>query len=213
LWPLFDLRVHVADLELRVPTDDDLVELVRIARAGIHPDDEMPFSVPWTDPPSPAFERGFAQYHWNTRASWQPTNWTLELAVARGGTLVGIQGMSARDFAVLRTVNTGSWLGRAFQRQGIGRLMRQAILGLAFDHLGAEIALSGAFIDNVASLRVSEAVGYERNGLDRTAPRGSARDMQRYRMTREQWRSRPRPDISVDGIEDCLELFGAAASA
>ena len=208
LWALFDLRVRVADLELRVPTDDDLVELAAIARSGIHPVDEMPFAVPWTDAPSPQFERGFVQYHWGTRASWQPTNWTLELAVSRQGQLAGVQGMSARDFAVLRTVATGSWLGQRFQRQGIGRLMRQAILGLAFDHLGADVATSGAFLENVASARVSEWIGYERNGLDRVAPRGTSRDMQRYRLTREQWAARPRPEITVEGVDACLELFG-----
>jgi RimJ/RimL family protein N-acetyltransferase len=208
LWALFDLRVRVADLELRVPTDDDLVELAAIARSGIHPVDEMPFAVPWTDAPSPQFERGFVQYHWGTRASWQPTNWTLELAVSRQGQLAGVQGMSARDFAVLRTVATGSWLGQRFQRQGIGRLMRQAILGLAFDHLGADVATSGAFLENVASARVSEWIGYERNGLDRVAPRGTSRDMQRYRLTREQWAARPRPEITVEGADACLELFG-----
>ena len=211
LWPLFDLRVRVADLELRLPTDEDLLELAAIASEGIHPPDEMPFAVAWTDAPSPAFERGFVQYHWSTRASWQPTNWTLELAVAREGALVGIQGMGARDFAVLRTVATGSWLGRAFQRQGIGRLMRQAVLGFAFDRLGAEVATSGAFLDNVASIRVSEAVGYERNGIDRVAPRGDARDVQRYRITKEQWQISKHPEVEVVGLEGCLELFGLAA--
>jgi RimJ/RimL family protein N-acetyltransferase len=211
LWPLFDLRVRIDDLELRLPTDDDLLELAGVARAGIHPAEEMPFAVPWTDAPSPRFERGFVQYHWSTRASWQPTNWDLELGVARRGVLLGIQSIGARDFAVLRTVGTGSWLGEAFQRQGVGRLMRQAVLGLAFDHLGAEIATSGAFVDNVSSRRVSEVIGYELNGIDLVAPRGGPREMQRYRLTRDDWHARPRPEIRVEGLEDCLDLFGVAA--
>jgi RimJ/RimL family protein N-acetyltransferase len=210
LWPLFDLRIRVADLELRLPTDDDLVELAAVAKAGIHSADEMPFAVPWTDAPSPQFERGFVQYHWSTRASWQPSNWTLEFGVAKRGSLVGTQGVGARDFATLRTVNTGSWLGQAFQRQGIGRLMRQAVLGLAFDHLGAEVAMSSAFLDNVASSRVSEAIGYERNGVDLVAPRGSPREMRRYRLTKERWHARPRPEIRIDGLEACLDLLGVA---
>ena len=209
MWPLFDLRVRIEDLELRLPTDDDLVELIALAKAGVHPRDEMPFAVPWTDPPSPQFERNATQYYWSLRGSWQPTNWELPFAVVRAEQILGIQGLSARDYAILRTVNTGSWLGQAFQRQGIGRLMRQAVLGFAFDHLGAEVASSGAFLDNVASSRVSEAIGYEPNVIDRVAPRGVARDMQRYRITREQWRARPRPEIQVEGLAGCLELFGA----
>jgi hypothetical protein len=35
---------------------------------------------------------------------------------------------------------------------------------------------------------------------------------QRYRLTREGWRSRPRPKVEVEGLEACLELFGVAPS-
>ncbi len=48
----------------------------------------------------------------------------LELVVVRDGTVVGTQGVGAHDFAVLRQVSTGSWLGRAYQGQGIGTQMR-----------------------------------------------------------------------------------------
>jgi RimJ/RimL family protein N-acetyltransferase len=213
LWPLFDLRVRTGDLELRLPIDDDLVELAQLARAGVHPPEEMPFAFAWTDLPSPQFERSFAQFHWSSRAGWKPSDWTLDLAVSRGGRLVGMQSLAAKDFPALRTVNTGSWLGQKFQRQGIGRQMRQAVLALAFDHLGADAAESGAFLDNPASSRVSEALGYEPNGVTRAAPRGTAREMLRYRMTREGWQSRPRPAVEVDGLDGCLELFGIVTPA
>jgi RimJ/RimL family protein N-acetyltransferase len=90
--------------------------------------------------------------------------------------------------------------------------MRQAALGLAFDHLGAEVAESEAFLDNPASNRVSLALGYEPNGLGRLAPRGVARDTQRFRLTLEGWRARPRPEVRVEGLEPCLELFGLPAA-
>jgi RimJ/RimL family protein N-acetyltransferase len=207
LWPLFDLRLRTGNIELRLPTDDDLVALVALAREGIHPPEEMPFGVAWTDVPSPEFERNFARFYWSHRSNWQPNAWTLPLGVFVDGRPAGVQDLNARDFPVLRTVGTGSWLGFGFQGRGIGRLMRQAVLALAFDHLGAEVATSGAFLDNPASSHVSAAIGYERNGLDRVAPRGVAREMQRYRLTLEGWRSRPRPKVEVEGLEGCLELF------
>ncbi len=46
---LCDLRLRTERLELRLPTDDELVELFRVAERGIHPPDEMPFAVAWTD--------------------------------------------------------------------------------------------------------------------------------------------------------------------
>jgi len=208
LWPLFDLVIRSERLVLRLPTDDGLVALAALARAGIHPPDEMPFAVPWSTLPSPAFETGFVQYHWLCRATWTPASWTLNLAVELDGELVGSQGIEAHDFAIVRTVSTGSWLGRAFQRRGIGTEMRAAVLGLAFDHLRAEIALTEANVGNAGSNGVSLALGYEPNGLGRLAPGGRVNDTVRYRMTRETWADRPRPPITVEGLERCRGLFG-----
>jgi RimJ/RimL family protein N-acetyltransferase len=211
LWPLFDLRLRTGNLELRLPTDDDLVALAAIAKAGIHPADEMPFAVPWSTLPSPMFEKSYLQFHWAQRANFRPERWTLDLAVFVDGRPAGFQDLNAADFPVLRTVGTGSWLGRDFQGKGTGKLMRQAVLALAFDHLGAEVATSGAFLDNPASNRVSEAIGYEPNGYDRLAPEGLAREHVRYRLTLEGWRSKPRPVVEIDGLAACLDMFGLPA--
>src|SRR6187200_3254879 len=103
VWPLFDLRLRTGDLELRLPTDDDLVELIGVAKAGIHSADEMPFAVPWTDVPSPAFERRAYQFHVGQRASWRPEAWSLPLGVWSEGEAAGMQDISAEGFAVHRT--------------------------------------------------------------------------------------------------------------
>jgi RimJ/RimL family protein N-acetyltransferase len=44
--------------------------------------------------------------------------------------------VSGRDFAVLREVHTGSWLGQRYQGQGLGTEMRSAVLHLGFAGLG-----------------------------------------------------------------------------
>ncbi len=209
LWPLYDLRLRTERLELFLPDEAELVELCQLARAGIHPPDEMPFAIPWSIKPSPRFEREFIQFHWGTRATWSPADWVLELAVSLDGRLVGSQGLVARDFAVMRAVATGSWLGAEFQRRGIGKEMRGAVLTLAFDGLGAQVAETEAFVDNPASAGVSRALGYEPNGIGRLAPHGVRRDTQRFRMTLADWRSRPRPAVEIDGLDGCRELFGA----
>jgi RimJ/RimL family protein N-acetyltransferase len=210
LWPPLDLRLRTGDMELRLPNDDEIVALAAVAKAGVHPPDDMPFAVPWTDQKGTEFDHNFVRFRWHQRTAIDPREWTLDFGVFVAGEPVGCQDISATDFAELRTVRTGSWLGQRFQRRGIGRLMRQAVLSLAFDHLGAEVAESGAFLDNPASARVSTAIGYEPNGVSRVAPRGVARDMQRYRLTLETWRARPRPAVAVEGLEACLELLGAA---
>ena len=212
LWPLYDLRVRTARLELHLPTDGELAALAAVARAGIHPPDEMPFAVAWSVLPSPDFEWGFVRHHWSARGTWVPTDWVLEMGVFVDGEPVGMQAVFATSFSRLRTVRSGSWLGRASQGRGIGREMRIAMLTLAFDGLGAEVAETEAFADNPASIGVSRSVGYEDNGVGRLAPEGEPREMIRFRMTRARWdqvrAERAFPDVAIDGLERCLPLLG-----
>ena len=212
-WPLFGLRLHTERLVLRLPTDADLVELMALARLGIHPPDEMPFDVAWSTLPSPEFERGFMQHHWSQRASWTPDDWSLNLMVERDGDVIGAQTIRGERFAVLRTVDTGSWLGRDFQGRGFGKEMRAAVLGFAFDGLGAEVAETSAFLDNAASNGVSRSLGYQENGLATRAPQGVARVIQKFRMTAEGWRARPRPALAIEGLDGIRDLFGAEEPA
>jgi RimJ/RimL family protein N-acetyltransferase len=207
-WPLFDVRIRTERLDLRLPTELELLELLDLAMSGIHDPDEMPFGMAWTDQPSPQFERSFMQYHWSTRSNWSPGKWSLDLGVWSEGRLLGTQGIGAENFALLRTVSTGSWLAREFQGQGIGKEMRSAVLGFAFDHLDAQWATSGAFLDNPASAAVSRALGYDEDGMDVLAPRGETKPLIRYRMSVEQWRSRERAHVDVSGLERCWDLFG-----
>ncbi len=128
-------------LVLRLPTDDDLLALIDLARAGIHPPDKMPFDVPWSVRPSPEFERNFLAHHWLSRAQWTPIDWRLNLLVEFEGTPIGSQSLWGHEFAIHRTVDTGSWLGREFQGRGFGKEMRAAGLAFAFDGLGAAVRL------------------------------------------------------------------------
>jgi len=208
-WPPFGLRLRSERLVLRLPTDDEILELLDLAKAGIHPPGEMPFGVAWSTIPSPAFERGFVQHHWQHRAAWSPERWELNLVAGLDSVIVGSQSIGAESFAIHRTVHTGSWLGRAYQGRGLGKEMRAAVLGFAFDGLGAQVAETSAFLDNAASNGVTKALGYEENGLGSLAPEGVARVSQRYRMTIDAWRARPRPSLAIEGLEPCRELLGA----
>ena len=209
-WPLFGLRLRCADVELRLPDESDLAELADIARAGVHDPAEMPFSVPWTDAPPDDRARGLLQYHWSRWATWTPATWFLELVVVRAGVLVGTQAMRADEFAARRSVATGSYLGLPHQGQGTGKLMRHAMLHLAFAGLGAREARSEALAGNDASHAVSRALGYVEDGTETMSPRGEAVIATRYLLTRERWERTERPPVEISGLEPCLPLFGIA---
>ena len=69
LWPFFDLRVSAGDVTLRLPTDDELLELADVIRDGLHDPAWMPFDdPPWTDEASPARERAWLTRQWSSRA-------------------------------------------------------------------------------------------------------------------------------------------------
>jgi RimJ/RimL family protein N-acetyltransferase len=208
LWPLYDLRIRTGELELRYPTEAELPAFADIIETGLHPQGEMPFGIAFTDVPTA--RRNVESYQWwmGSRGRWSVDDWTLTLAVWEAGRPVGFQDVRAERFPIFRTVHTGSWLGLPFQGRGIGKLMRQAALGLAFDHLGARLAETSAFVDNHASNKVSLGVGYEPNGFGELAPRGVSRPTQLFRMTLDGWRARPRPEITVEGLERCRSLFG-----
>ncbi|MFL5684932.1 MAG: GNAT family N-acetyltransferase [Chloroflexota bacterium] len=207
VWPLFQLRIRSAQLVLRLPTDDDLAPLLAVAKSGIHPPGEMPFGVAWTAVEGPAFDHGFLAHHWEGRAAWSVDDWRLNLMVEMDGRPIGSQTVVGRGFPILRTVETGSWLGRAFQRRGLGKEMRSAVLAFAFDGLGARFADSAAFLDNAASNAVSRGLGYDENGRGSLAPEGVARETQKFRMSADSWRSRPRPSVTIDGLDVCREMF------
>lgn len=214
LWPASALRVRAGDLELRWIDDELLVELAELAGRGIHEPDAMPFEHPWSRGTAEEVARNVLTYQWGLRGRLSPTAWTLELAVLHDGVPVGVQGLVADDWPVLRRVTTGSWLGRAHQGRGIGSRMRVLALHLAFAELEAREATSGAFVDNAASNAVSRRVGYDEDGAFRVAREGEAVLHNRYVMSRESWLSlrrahdallgSPVQTIGVDGLRAML---------
>jgi RimJ/RimL family protein N-acetyltransferase len=206
-WPLFELHLRTRRLEIRMPNDEALADLARLALKGIHDPSTMPFLVPWTDEASPQLERGMLQWGWRHRADWTPDNWTFTGAVFLDGEVVGVQSLSATDFAARREVKSGSWLGRAYQGRGVGKEMRRAVLTLAFDGLGAEVAHSGGFADNETSLKVSRALGYQDNGRRMVERRGTPAELIELRLDRAAWLAQPHPDVQISGLDACRDFF------
>lgn len=207
-WPFFDLRIRTPRLELRYPNDADVDELAAAAAEGVHPPEFMPFTIPWTRAEPPALQRSSLQFFWRARADLRPEDWMLPFAVVEDGRIVGNQTVAAKDFAVTRTVETGSWLGLAHQGRGLGKEMRAAVLHLAFAGLHATRANSGAFEDNAASIAVSHALGYVDDGTDVHNREGTVARQLRFKLERADWR--PRHDITIEGLEACLPVLGLA---
>jgi RimJ/RimL family protein N-acetyltransferase len=206
-WPLFDLRIRTSRLEIRLPNDDDLVDLALLATKGVHDPATTPFLYPWTDESSPLLEQGMLQWGWRHRAEWTSNRWTFNGAVFVDGEVVGVQSLTATDFANLRVVKSGSWLGLEHQHQGIGKEMRTAIIYFAFEELQAREAHSGGFIDNETSLRVSRALGYEETSRKTVLRRGVPAELIEVQLQRTKWNQMPHVTVEVTGLEECRDFF------
>lgn len=212
-WPLFDLRLRTERLEMRYPNDDDCTQLAALAAKGIHEPGWMPFSVPWTDIPSPRLEQQAMQHYWQVRGKWSPEDWSCQLVAVHEGEIIGVQDFSGKDFATLRGVSSGSWLGKAHHGRGFGKEQRAAMLHLAFEGLGALRAESSAREDNGPSLGVSRALGYEEDGDYFDAIRKDRVRMVRLKLTRERWEDHRKYDVEISGLEPCLAMFGVATES
>ncbi len=208
-YPPLNVQAHTPRLSLLGATDELLERLVPVVRKGVVTAAPWPFDDPMSlYKDSPDREWAWLRGVWAGRGRVSDTFWRLYFVVVVDGEPVGMQDLIGTNFSAFGTVETFSWLSAAARGRGLGKEMRQAVLHLAFAGLGARQADSGAFFDNHASNRVSQALGYQPNGVDWATRRGDAAEINRWRLTREQWSMRRRDDIELVGVAECLPVLG-----
>ena len=208
LYPPLDLKVITPKLELHGATDALLTQLLPIVREGVAERQPDPFDDPMSlYDDNPVRERKWLQAIWRGRGTVRPEAWRLYFVVMLGEEAVGMQDLIGVNFDTFRTVTSFSWLAPGARQQGLGREMRAAILHLAFEGFGAMHASSEAFFDNVASNRVSEALGYQPNGHDWATRRGEPAMLNRWQLTRDVWTLNRRSDIELVGVEACKPVL------
>ena len=153
------------------------------------------------------------QHYWRTRGAFSPEAWFLNLMVELDGRPIGAQhvrsGGVRRPFG--RSTPGHGW-GERTRAVASARRCAPRCSGSPSTGSAREVAETSAFLDNHASNGVSRALGYEENGLGSLAPEGVARVTQKFRMTAEGWRSRPRPALAIDGLDGIRDMFGAASA-
>lgn len=208
-YPPLNVQVHTPRLSLLGATDELLERLVPTVRKGVAGEPPWPFDDPsslYAD--SPEREWRWLRAVWSGRGRVSAGFWRLYFVVVVDGEPVGMQDLIGRDFVTFGTVSTFSWLSPDVRGGGFGKEMRQAVLQLAFEGLGAREAGSDAFVDNHASNRVSESLGYVPNGVSWDTRRGEPAQIKCWRLTRERWAEQRRDDIELTAVADCLPVLG-----
>jgi RimJ/RimL family protein N-acetyltransferase len=193
-WPPHALTLTTPALTLRGMTEADALALAEVVPQDLEHSPRLPsFSA----------SINVLQAYWTQLGQWRVEDWVLPFTVLHEGRPIGLQALEGKDFPVRRTVDSHSWLVASARGRGLGRQMRTAVLALAFDHLGAQFAVSDAWPDNAASLGVSRSLGYRDNGVE---VHPGPRLMQRMLLARTDW-SAAWP-VEVTGLEACLPLLG-----
>jgi RimJ/RimL family protein N-acetyltransferase len=208
VWSLFGLIVETPRLRLRLPRDEEIAALARVAAAGVHEPGERPFLTPWPEGSPEDRARFVVQQHWYELGSWDAQAWRLGLGIFLADEPIGVITVRARDFPVVREVTTSSWIGLRHHGRGLGTEARIGALALAFEHLGAEAAVSEVFRDNYASQAVSRKLGYEHDGISRDARGDEVLVSDRLRLTRSTWEPRDRPTVAIAGFDESRAMFG-----
>ncbi|CCH78020.1 GCN5-related N-acetyltransferase [Nostocoides japonicum T1-X7] len=208
-YPLLEVRIGTPRLELRSATDELLDELAVAVRAGKTDAEPAPYDDPMSlyEPDPDLRVAKWLQGIWRGRGRVEPGAWRLYFVVVVDGTPVGEQTLIGVDFSTLGTVTTFSWLSADHRGRGLGHEMREAVLHLAFEGLGAREAASDAFVDNVGSNAISRDLGYEPNGTEWATRRGEPALLNRWRLTRDAWEQRRRDDIRLHHVEACHALL------
>jgi RimJ/RimL family protein N-acetyltransferase len=211
-YPLLDVRVSTPALELRGATDELLDRVAPLVRAGKTQADPPPYDDPMSfyEPDPDLRVATWLRAIWRGRGKVDPDAWRLYFVVVVDEQAVGMQNLFGVNFSTLGTVTSFSWLSTDQRGRGLGREMRQALLHLAFEGLGAREATSEAFVDNAGSNAVSRRLGYQPNGSDWATRQGEPALLNRWRLTREAWQRHRRDDIRLHDVEACKALLPLA---
>jgi RimJ/RimL family protein N-acetyltransferase len=208
-WPLLALRLVCGSVTLRPVRDHDLPQLAAVQPPDYEHDPRIE-TLPGQGVDQHR-RRLVYQGYWRSMGTWSPSSWRLDFVVEHDGSLVGVQSLEGEDFPTLRTVDSTSWLVGAVRGRGVGIAMRTAVLGLAFDHLGALAAVTSARTDNAASLGVSRHLGYRDNGVSLSASSTGLVELEHMRLTAKAWQASTRGrQVTVHGLDACLPWFGIA---
>ena len=203
-WPLFDLEIGTPRLTLAVPRRRNWrAGYSTLPRTAVHDPASMPFSIPWTDLPSPEMEQEAMRFYARTCADVRPLAWNLQFAVIVDGSVIGsvrrwglrLRGAAPVHHRIVARTRV-PWAGATARRCGL------AALTLGFDGLGAEFARTGVVARQRGVARGHPiARATSRSGTPDSSDAAYPTSSSEFRMPRAHWETIRRDDIAMAGID------------
>lgn len=181
---------------------------------------QQPGSEWWWASSSGGEEFGFPDFHtramqalWQTRAEMRPSFWVIPLVACRkcSDRPLGVVELIGKSFVLTRSIEIGIWVDPREHRSGIGQEISQIALAIAFHEFGAKELRWNAIDENVASIALAEKLGFERDGTSTFVESGKAYPQTRF-VLRDPATVPQREDLSIQGLDLCIELLGVSTS-
>ena len=211
------LPLPTGQMELRPASDTDAAAMGWLAH-DLLPPHERHFTPGLSSRRGPTQEvtaRSFLQRTWANRSELCTENWTIPFAVVIDGNVVGMQAIHADDFPVSRTVRTGSFLAASARSRGVGTAMRALVVEFCIAQLGAHTMVTGHMVDNLASQRVSQKLGYEFVATEQQEFGGAHHAKHVLSLSAQRWTAARPPWLDAaefTGVEPVLALLGCAGA-
>ncbi len=151
-------------LLLRAPRMDDYVDWAQLRQ------ESRSFLAPWEpvwpvdDLTRQSFRRRMKRYHDDMIADLA---YTLFIFEPTTGSLMGGMTLGNVRRGVSQSATLGYWMGQPFAGRGIMTKAVRVMKVFAFEKLGLRRIEAGCISNNIASIRVLEANGFEREGYAR----------------------------------------------
>jgi RimJ/RimL family protein N-acetyltransferase len=152
-------RIHLAEFR----ASDQAACLLYLNEKEIY-DRTLQIPFPYTEAD---FETWLAIAQQSTLQHGQPVNWAIR---EQDGSLIGGIGFKELDIGKCHRAEVGYWLAKPYWGQGIMTAVVRRACAHAFDAWGLVKTMAHVFAGNVASARVLEKCGFEKEGHLRKHP-------------------------------------------
>ncbi|SKO16278.1 GNAT family N-acetyltransferase [Mycobacteroides abscessus] len=192
-----------------VTSFSDAEMLACSAYEPFHLPDYQPFSSAWSNGTNAERRDRYRRWIIQTMDQASFSDLTIVLMAMLDARVVGSTSLRIDNTLVgERTVRTGSWLIRAAQGRGLGRMMRRCVLELAFGHLRVTTAYSEAFRDNHRSVSVNLLSGYLEMAAETIATAEGLRELVSFVLTRRKWIDEYKASpVSISGTLELVSLL------
>ena len=177
-------KLETQRLILRKPKLSDWKDIVE--GAGNLEVSKMTENIPY-----PYSKKDAVKWIKNCLKNWGNGQYPFSIELRSEKKVIGCMGLAEVKIASGKAM-TGSWINRKYQRRGYITEAKISVNNFAFDKLKLRKLKSSVIVDNLASNKTQQRVGYKIEGLmkkdTKSLATGKIHDLNLYGLLKEDWK-------------------------